>query len=636
MDALCLFDDSSRRIVAVNASWSRLFGYTALDALGMQVDALASSPDEFRRRLELGAARELQYRARGEFKKSNGAAFSAGFTLTAHAQGSSLIVALVVEDPASVIVDARAATLTAIDEEVASDTGVPSHLKAAMRDRMARCARQQAALLHLASVDDHDFGELSRKLLRTDAETLGVARVSYWTLDKTGRAIVCQALYDRDKLGFESGLTLTAADYPIYFDALETGALIAAHDALGDPRTAEFGPGYLRPLGIGAMLDVPVFLRGDLVGIVCHEHVGDSRGWTMDEQQFAMSVGQFFSMALATRHRDEAARNAKRQQVMLAEANDVLDRKARADDGWLTGQTLGNYRLGRLLGRGGMGEVYRAIRVDDRAEVAVKVLRKSRVADPAEVERFFREAELMRAVGTQHVAKVYETGRFDGGTPFIAMEVLEGHDLAWHLRRSPELPLDQVIELVEHAARALGAVHAAGVVHRDLKPANLFLVDALPRAWKVVDFGVSQPEGAMPAEGSDELAGTPQYMAPEHVAGQAVDRRADIYSLATIAYRALAGRAPFIGELPAVLASVLTESAPPLSEFARGVHPDLDLVFAVALAKSPDDRFSEAPSFGQALRDAAAGRLSAHLRARGEALLGTFTGRLSLVETRVP
>jgi eukaryotic-like serine/threonine-protein kinase len=293
----------------------------------------------------------------------------------------------------------------------------------------------------------------------------------------------------------------------------------------------------------------------------------------------------------------------------------------RPDDGRLTGQTLGGYRLGQVVGRGGMGEVYRAARTDTGDPVAVKVLRKSRVADHVEVKRFFREAELMKTVPSEHVARVFECGRFDEGSPFIAMELLEGHDLSWHLRRAPELPVDQVLELVEHAARALGAVHRAGVVHRDLKPGNLFLVDALPRAWKLVDFGVAEPSGAPAGGDNDELAGTPQYMAPEQVGGQMVDHRADIYSLATIAYRALAGRPPFLGELTAVLMAVMSAAPPPVSQFAKNLHPDMDLVFAIALAKDPQQRFPDAPSFGMALRGAAYGRLDSDLRARGQSLL---------------
>jgi len=621
VDALCLFDESSLHIAAVNESWSTLFGYSPVDANGRDVCALTAAPEDFRRRLRSGATRELHYRARGLFRKANGATFSADFTLTSHAIGQHALVALLVELPTVVV--QRAPGLSVIEEEVISETGVPSHLKAAMRERVERCSRQQSALLRLASLDDHDFGELTRKLLRTDAETLGIARVSYWSLHD-GKSIVCQALYDQTKGGFESGLELTAADYPKYFEALVTGALIPAHDACRDPRTAEFTDGYLRPLGIGAMLDIPVFMRGDLVGIVCHEHLGPARGWTLDEQQFALSVGQLFSLALSSRHRDEAARSIRQRETMLAEANEIVDRALRPDDGRLTGRTVGRYKMGQILGRGGMGEVYRATNVSDNAPVAVKVLRKSRVSDPTHVQRFLREARLTQAVPSQHVARVDEFGTFDDGSPFIAMELLEGHDLAWHLRRAPELPVDQVLELVDHAARALDAVHAAGVVHRDLKPSNLFLVDAMPRAWKVLDFGISQSlsEGA---NDGDQMVGTPQYMAPEQMNGELIDHRADLYALATIAFRALAGRPPFVGDIQSLLVAVVTESVPRISELTEALHPSVDYIFAIALAKDPADRFPSATAFAIALRRATFGHIEDALLGRGLRLLATPT-----------
>lgn len=621
MDALCLFDESSLRITSVNASWSTLFGYSPVDASGRDVCLLAATPDEMRRRLQSGATRELHYQARGVFRKANGATFSADFTLTSQAVGQNRLVCLLIETPSAGA--QRAPGLGVVEEEVISETGVPSHLKAAMRERVERCSRQQAALLRLASLDDHDFSELTRKLLRTDAETLGIARVSYWALNE-GESIICQALYDQTKGGFESGLELKASDYPKYFEALVTGALIPAHDACHDPRTAEFAEGYLRPLGIGAMLDIPVFMRGDLVGIVCHEHIGPPRGWTMDEQQFALSVGQLFSLALSSRHREQVARSIKRRETALAEANAIVDRAMRPDDGRLTGRTVGRYQMGQILGRGGMGEVYRATRVEDGDPVAVKVLRRNKAAEPAHVQRFLREARLTQAVPSEHVPRVDEFGTFDDGSPFIAMELLEGHDLAWHLRRSPELPLDQVLELVDHAARALDAVHVAGVVHRDLKPSNLFLVDALPRAWKVLDFGISQSFAEAGAP-SDEMVGTPQYMAPEQMNGDTIDHRADLYALATIAFRALCGRPPFVGDIQSLLVSVVTESVPRISELTEGLHPSVDYIFAIALAKDPADRFPSAIAFAQALRLATMGHIDDTHLGRGVRLLATPT-----------
>jgi len=271
-----------------------------------------------------------------------------------------------------------------------------------------------------------------------------------------------------------------------------------------------------------------------------------------------------------------------------------------------------------------MGEVYRATNVSDNAPVAVKVLRKSRVSDPTHVQRFLREARLTQAVPSQHVARVDEFGTFDDGSPFIAMELLEGHDLAWHLRRAPELPVDQVLELVDHAARALDAVHAAGVVHRDLKPSNLFLVDAMPRAWKVLDFGISQSlsEGA---NDGDQMVGTPQYMAPEQMNGELIDHRADLYALATIAFRALAGRPPFVGDIQSLLVAVVTESVPRISELTEALHPSVDYIFAIALAKDPADRFPSATAFAIALRRATFGHIEDALLGRGLRLLATPT-----------
>lgn len=149
-------------------------------------------------------------------------------------------MALQVELPA--VMTARLPGLQDAEAEVIAEAGVPAHLKAAMRERLERCSRQQAALLRLASLPDHDFGELTRNLLRRDAETLGVARVSYWTLDDEGKSIVCQALYDQTRGGFESGLELTAADYPKYFEALVRCALIPAHDAVTAPSSRRASP----------------------------------------------------------------------------------------------------------------------------------------------------------------------------------------------------------------------------------------------------------------------------------------------------------------------------------------------------------------------------------------------------------
>ncbi len=177
---------------------------------------------------------------------------------------------------------------------------------AELQRRLDRALRQQAALLALATVDDHAFDERLRRILEVDAGAIGTARVSFWSFVEQPPAILCEVLYLADGGRFEHGLVLAEADYPGYFEALRAGKIIAAADAHVDPRTREFSAGYLTPSGIGAMLDVPVYVRGRLVGVVCHEHVGGSRTWDEDEQLFAMSIGQLVALAIEARRRERA------------------------------------------------------------------------------------------------------------------------------------------------------------------------------------------------------------------------------------------------------------------------------------------------------------------------------------------
>jgi tRNA A-37 threonylcarbamoyl transferase component Bud32 len=620
MDALCLFDPATNRVVGVNDSWSSLFGRSQAIALGMKVHELAVSPAELAAKLPTNGSQRDESSGRCLWRRADGSQFFADFSVKMHAVGAAVFACMVVEVPAPVSGSVRT-QLELVGDEMVSQTNLPVHLRAAMRERLARCTRQQAALLQLASADDKDFDGLMRQVVRVDGETLDCARVSYWTIRRGGESIYCEALYDRSKGEFESGLELFAKDFPLYFRALVTGALIPAHDAITDPRTSEFAESYLRPLGIGAMLDIPVFRRGELVGVVCHEHVGGPRGWTMDEQQFALSIGQMFALTLAARHREEAANSLQQRETMLAEANAVIEKNLRPRDGQLTGRVMGRYHFEQIVGRGGMGEVYKAKRKDDESSVAVKVLRDSSLGKPEHLQRFFREARVMTSIPSEHIAQIFEMGTFDGKLPFIAMELLEGHDLAWHLRRSPQLALDQVVELCDHTSKALAALREAGVVHRDMKPSNLFLVDAIPRAWKLLDFGLSHSHDDAYTTKAESIAGTPPFMAPEQLCGDETDHRTDIYGLAAIAFRALTGRTPFVGDLESLVHAALTEPAPRITSLVRGIPVEVDLVFAIALAKDPDERFRVVEAFADAFRAAAQSKLDDATRSHGWKLM---------------
>lgn len=167
---------------------------------------------------------------------------------------------------------------------------------------------EQSLLLELAAAQDLDFEGSLRQILKSDAELLGVERVSYWSLELQPRAVLCRALFLRSRDSLDGGVrfVLLESDCPRYHRALREELHIAAHDALTDERTREFLESYLIPLGITSMLDVPVWVRGRLGGVLCHEHVGPRRVWTTEEQVFARSIGHVVSMALETAERRKA------------------------------------------------------------------------------------------------------------------------------------------------------------------------------------------------------------------------------------------------------------------------------------------------------------------------------------------
>ena len=192
-----------------------------------------------------------------------------------------------------------------------------------LRAQLERTLRQERTLLALAAASDQPREERLRHLLHEASATLRVARVSFWSFGADPPSIACDAMYRALTGDFDKGASLAATDYPAYFEALRGGAPIVATDAHGDVRTREFSEGYLRPNGIGAMLDVPVYVRGQLAGVLCHEHVGPARDWTADEQIFAMAVGQLVSLAIEAGQRalaEEALRESERRFRSIVEA----------------------------------------------------------------------------------------------------------------------------------------------------------------------------------------------------------------------------------------------------------------------------------------------------------------------------
>jgi tRNA A-37 threonylcarbamoyl transferase component Bud32 len=321
---------------------------------------------------------------------------------------------------------------------------------------------------------------------------------------------------------------------------------------------------------------------------------------------------------------ERAVREASLRDALLREARDALKHAAGLGaPGRFTDQELDGFRLGAVIGRGGMGEVYAAERLEDARPAAVKLLRLDALAERATLARFEREARIVASIASPNVVEVLAISSAESVLPYIAMERLTGIDLASYLRERGRLPLAEVVDLVAQVAVGLTAAHGAKIVHRDLKPNNLFRVTSSePPVWKILDFGVSKwMESKDVTLTAAELVGTPQYMAPEQARGDRdLDQCADIYALSAIAYRALTGDAPVSGQLPAILRLIL-EQMPRTPSSLAPLPRDIDYVLAIGLAKRREDRFQTALELSAAFTMAASGNLSSGMVRRAKALL---------------
>jgi len=206
-------------------------------------------------------------------------------------------------------VQERTLELKQTNERLLEDIVARRRLEDTLYDREARLKAQQQALLNLAKDVNLNSGDLSQALhtlTETAAHTLDVERVSVWLFDESRRRIACQDLYERITDGHMWDQELSAEEYPAYFKALDEDRVIAAHDAHRDPRTREFSGPYLSRLGITSLLDAPIRVDGKTVGVVCHEHIGDAREWTLDEQTFAGSIADMAALALERAERRRA------------------------------------------------------------------------------------------------------------------------------------------------------------------------------------------------------------------------------------------------------------------------------------------------------------------------------------------
>jgi serine/threonine-protein kinase len=262
---------------------------------------------------------------------------------------------------------------------------------------------------------------------------------------------------------------------------------------------------------------------------------------------------------------------------------------------------FGRYRLLDLLGRGGMGEVWKAYDTETDRVVAVKVLLGEFADNDQYKQRFRREARAAAGLNEPHVVPIHNYGDIEGRL-YVDMRLIEGRDLASILRTGPMDP-QRAVEIVGQVASALNAAHRIGLVHRDVKPSNILIGEG-DFAY-LIDFGIARAADDLGLTNTGVTIGTWAYMAPERFGAGIADARSDVYALACVLHEALTGRRPYPGDsIEQQIAGHLTQPPPRPSTFRDGIPTAFDSVIAAGLAKSPDQRFSSTTALANAAREA--------------------------------
>ncbi|MGE0128878.1 MAG: serine/threonine-protein kinase [Blastocatellales bacterium] len=257
----------------------------------------------------------------------------------------------------------------------------------------------------------------------------------------------------------------------------------------------------------------------------------------------------------------------------------------------------GRYRIVGLLGKGGMGEVYKAEDLKLNQTVALKFLPESIALDGGMLARFHNEVRIARQVAHPNVCRVYDIGEVEG-LHFLSMEFIDGEDLSSLLRRIGRLPGDKAVEIARQMCAGLAAAHEAGVLHRDLKPANV-MIDGRGKA-RITDFGLAVVSEEL--RGDEVMAGTPAYMSPEQLIGKEVTQRSDIYALGLVLYELFTGKRVFEAKSIQELISLHEKSAPPTpSSHVKEIDPLAERVILRCLEKEPKARPASAVQVALAL-----------------------------------
>ncbi|MBO0840343.1 MAG: serine/threonine protein kinase, partial [Sciscionella sp.] len=271
----------------------------------------------------------------------------------------------------------------------------------------------------------------------------------------------------------------------------------------------------------------------------------------------------------------------------------------------LTGRRLGHYRIDGVLGKGGMSVMYRATDVRLGRKVALKVIGEHLTGDAEFRERFVDEARNTSAIDHSNVVPLYDFGEVDG-LLYIAMRLVDGADLATLVKSGPLNPR-RAIDLLDQVGAALDMLHGRGLVHLDVKPANVLVTTKESSSEHVylADFGLTRRGATGHRTRTGDFLGSPTYAAPEHLRGEPVDARTDVYSLACVLFACLSGRPPFTGSVQDVIAGHLNKEVPALSSVGS-TPPALDDVIRKGMAKDPKARYASCRELITAARSALA------------------------------
>jgi serine/threonine-protein kinase len=274
------------------------------------------------------------------------------------------------------------------------------------------------------------------------------------------------------------------------------------------------------------------------------------------------------------------------------------------------GSLIGEYVVESELGAGGCGQVYGARDRDTGRRVAIKVLRSDMQHVPTAVPRFIREVQTLSRMAHESIVRVFDVGELAPGIPYYVMELLEGMNLRQLVSIHRCLSPREAVALLEPVVAALHCAHEQGIIHRDIKASNVFVSEqGDKRVVKLLDFGIAKllygEHNAAGLTAPGTIVGTPHAMAPEQIRCEALDRRADVYSLGVLTFLLLTGTYPFKHDDARMLTLMHLQTPPPRPSEVAPVPPALDEVVLRCLAKSPDDRYATAPEFLEALRRAA-------------------------------